>query len=57
MNGENNINRIWTDDLPICPQTGCGNSINQTYLRDGRVKESHIDFEKKLYCEFAREEK
>lgn len=44
-------NRNWTDDLPICQFTGCGYSINQMYLRDGRIAtESHLDYEKKLYC-------
>lgn len=43
-------NRNWTDDLPICPFSGCGTSVNMQYLRDGRIKESHNDFEKKLYC-------
>lgn len=43
-------NRNWTDDLPICPFTGCGYTINAIYLRDGRIKESHLDYEKKLYC-------
>lgn len=55
MNGDkfqenNGANRNWTDDVPICENTGCGYSINQMYLRDGRIKESHFDFEKKLYC-------
>lgn len=44
-------NRNWTDDLPICEFTGCGYSINQMYLRDGRIAtESHYDYEKKLFC-------
>lgn len=42
-------NRNWTDDLPICQFTGCGYSINANYLRDGRIKEIHMDYEKKLY--------
>lgn len=57
-NGEKfqfNGNRNWTDDLPICQFTGCGNSINQTYLKDGRIKESHFDYEKRLYCTYDSE--
>lgn len=50
-----NGNRNWTDDLPICQFTGCGNSINQTYLKDGRIKESHFDYEKRLYCTYDSE--
>ena len=52
MNGDNRRQQqlIWTDDLPICTNTGCGFSINQVYLQDGRIKENHLDFEKKLYC-------
>jgi hypothetical protein len=45
-------NRNWTDDLPSCQATGCGYSINQVYLNDGRIKEGHVDFEKKLYCSY-----
>jgi hypothetical protein len=58
MNGDkfqDNIsgqNRNWTDDLPSCQSTGSGYSINQVYLRDGRIKEGHEDFEKKLYCSY-----
>lgn len=47
---DNGGNRNWTDDLPICEFTGCGHSINQQYMKDGRIKEKHFDFEKKLYC-------
>lgn len=51
LQGNIEANRNWTDDLPICQFTGCGNSINQVYYYDGRIgKESHSDFEKKLYC-------
>jgi TAK1-binding protein 1 len=44
--------RNWTDDLPICPETGCGTSNNQMYHTDGRMKEMHITFEKKCYCSY-----
>ena len=56
MNGDNSDeggrNRNWTEDLDCCQQTGCGYSINQIYLTDGRIKEGHVDFEKKLYCSY-----
>jgi hypothetical protein len=43
-------NKNWTEDLDICQFSGCGQSINQVYLSDGRLKEAHVDFDKKLFC-------
>ncbi|CAG0905156.1 unnamed protein product [Darwinula stevensoni] len=31
----------WTDDLPICRQSGVGFSTNQVYREDGRRQEEH----------------
>ncbi|XP_076265929.1 TGF-beta-activated kinase 1 and MAP3K7-binding protein 1-like [Rhynchophorus ferrugineus] len=31
----------WTDDLPICKNTGIGFSINQIYRKDGHPQEDH----------------
>lgn len=48
-------NKNWTEDLPICGQTGCGNSTNQAYSADGRMKEMHNAYEKKCYCSYDSE--
>ncbi|XP_070505169.1 TGF-beta-activated kinase 1 and MAP3K7-binding protein 1-like [Chironomus tepperi] len=57
MNNEKfqDVLRNWTDDLPICPLTGCGSVINQMYSKDGRMKEMHINYEKKCYCSYDTE--
>lgn len=61
MNGEkfqdviSGGNRNWTDDLPICAQSGCGSSTNQIYSPDGRMKEMHVTYEKKCYCSYDSE--
>jgi len=31
----------WTDDLPLCPQTGIGISPNEVYKKNGRRSEMH----------------
>lgn len=50
-------NESWTDDLPVCKNTGIGFSINQIYRKDGHPQEdhpyeddsSHFCFSKDLY--------
>ena len=52
MNGED-IERLastqsWTDDIPICQQTGVGTHTNQLYRRNGQRQELH-SFEDKSF--------
>ncbi|KAG5676215.1 hypothetical protein PVAND_006064 [Polypedilum vanderplanki] len=49
------FNRSWTEDLPICSSTGCGGVTNQMYSPDGRMKEMHVNYEKKCYCSYDTE--
>lgn len=37
----NSQSQSWTDDLPVCKNTGIGFSINQIYRADGHPQEAH----------------
>lgn len=43
----------WTEDIPHCQETGCGDISAVTYRQDGSKNESHskkLDY--KVYCNF-----
>ncbi|CAH0555921.1 unnamed protein product [Brassicogethes aeneus] len=41
MCSQKNDSQSWTDDLPVCKNTGIGFSINQKYREDGHPQEAH----------------
>lgn len=40
--------KSWTDDLPVCKESGIGSSTNQIYREDGNRQEEH-DFEDRFF--------
>ncbi|XP_058793632.1 TGF-beta-activated kinase 1 and MAP3K7-binding protein 1-like [Phymastichus coffea] len=44
--------RGWTDDLPVCKQSGIGQSTNQTYREGGFRQEEHTFEDKSFHCKY-----
>ncbi|OXU29520.1 hypothetical protein TSAR_003832 [Trichomalopsis sarcophagae] len=42
--------KSWTDDLPVCKQSGVGLSTNQIYREDGYRQEEHECEDKSFHC-------
>lgn len=42
----------WTDDLPVCKQSGVGYSTNQIYRQDGHRREEHPFEDASFHCQF-----
>nr|CAD7260591.1 unnamed protein product [Timema shepardi] len=42
--------RSWTDDLPVCRQSGVGSSTNQIYREDGYRQEDHQFEDRSFHC-------
>ncbi|XP_014212865.1 TGF-beta-activated kinase 1 and MAP3K7-binding protein 1-like [Copidosoma floridanum] len=42
----------WTDDLPVCKQSGVGFSTNQIYREDGHRQEEHSFEDRSFHCQF-----
>lgn len=40
-----------TDDLPVCPETGAGFAINQTYKEDGTRQKVHKIYDRSFHCQ------
>lgn len=40
-----------TDDLPVCPETGHGFAINQTYKEDGTRQKVHKIYDRSCYSQ------
>ncbi|XP_022189236.2 TGF-beta-activated kinase 1 and MAP3K7-binding protein 1-like [Nilaparvata lugens] len=40
----------WTDDLPVCKQSGVGYSTNQVYREDGHRREDHPFEDASIHC-------
>lgn len=40
-----------TDDLPVCPETGAGFAINQTYKDDGTRQKVHKIYDRSFHCQ------
>ncbi|XP_018336381.1 TGF-beta-activated kinase 1 and MAP3K7-binding protein 1-like [Agrilus planipennis] len=44
--------KSWTDDLPVCKQSGVGFSTNQIYREDGHRQEEHPFEDRSCHCSF-----
>ncbi|KAI4479641.1 PREDICTED: TGF-beta-activated kinase 1 and MAP3K7-binding protein 1-like [Polistes canadensis] len=42
----------WTDDLPVCKQSGVGFSTNQIYREDGYRQEEHPFEDRSFHCKY-----
>ncbi|KAJ8684310.1 hypothetical protein QAD02_020102 [Eretmocerus hayati] len=42
----------WTDDLPVCKQSGVGFSTNQIYREDGNRQEEHPFEDRSFHCKY-----
>lgn len=42
----------WTDDLPVCKQSGVGFSTNQIYREDGYRQEAHLFEDRSFHCRY-----
>ncbi|XP_043275797.1 TGF-beta-activated kinase 1 and MAP3K7-binding protein 1-like [Venturia canescens] len=42
----------WTDDLPVCKQSGVGFSTNQIYREDGYRQEEHSFEDRSFHCRY-----
>ncbi|EGI65104.1 TAB1 protein, partial [Acromyrmex insinuator] len=42
----------WTDDLPVCKQSGVGFSTNQIYREDGYRQEEHSFEDRSFHCKY-----
>lgn len=40
-----------TDDLPVCPETGAGFAVNQTYKEDGTRQKVHKIYDRSFHCQ------
>lgn len=44
--------KSWTDDLPVCKQSGVGSCTNQIYREDGYRQEEHKFEDRSFHCKF-----
>ena len=44
----------WTDDLPLCPQSGIGISPNEVYKKNGRRTEMHANEDRSFHFRYAK---
>lgn len=42
----------WTDDLPVCKESGVGFSTNQIYREDGYRQEDHSFEDRSFHCKY-----
>ena len=42
----------WTDDLPLCPQSGIGISPNEVYKKNGRRTEMHANEDRSFHFRY-----
>lgn len=44
--------KSWTDDLPVCKQSGVGFSTNQIYREDDHRQQEHSFEDRSCHCRF-----